>query len=53
MRRGPSDTAEWQFALKKAVAWTEEEMKHGFKGESSAKAEVAMDGAEGPRPFQG
>ena len=42
VRRDPSDTAEWQFALKKAVTWTEEEMKHGFKGGSSAKAEVAQ-----------
>ena len=40
-RKDPADRHEWQFALRKSVAWTEEEVKHGFQGESNAKVEAA------------
>ena len=40
-RRDPLDTEEWQFALRKSVAWTEEEIKHGYQGENNARVEAA------------
>ena len=39
-RRDPDDLAEWQFALRKAVAYANEEQKHEFKGETNVKAEA-------------
>lgn len=30
------DKHEWQFALRKTVVWSEEEVKHGLHGESAA-----------------
>ena len=36
------DKHEWQFALRKAVTWSEEEVKHGFHGESAARAEATQ-----------
>lgn len=41
VRKDPADPAEWQFALKKTVAWTEGSMKHELQGDSKAKAEAA------------
>ena len=41
-RRDPMDKHEWQFALRKAVTWSEEEVKHGFHGESAARAEATQ-----------
>ena len=41
-RRDPVDKQEWQFALRKTVVWSEEEVKHGFHGESAAKAEATQ-----------
>eukprot|EP00435_Cladocopium_sp_Y103_P036547 s2929_g9.t1 len=40
--RDPLDKEEWQFALRKSVAWTEEEVKHGFQAEGNSKAEAAQ-----------
>jgi len=40
-RRDPADRHEWQFSLKKSVAWTEEEARHSFQGESNVKVEAA------------
>ena len=36
------DKHEWQFALRKAVTWSEEEVMHGFHGESAARAEATQ-----------
>lgn len=40
-RKDPADKHEWQFALRKSVAWAEEEARHAFQGESNAKVEAA------------
>ncbi len=41
-RKDRADKPEWQFSLRKSLAWTEEETKHGYKGENSTKAEAAQ-----------
>eukprot|EP00435_Cladocopium_sp_Y103_P024793 s822_g6.t1 len=42
VRKDPADPAEWQFTLRKTVAWTEEKSQHELKGEAKAKAEASQ-----------
>jgi len=39
--RDRADRHEWQFSLRKSVAWTEEEARHSFQGETNVKVEAA------------
>ena len=41
-RRDPLDTQEWQFALRKTTAWTQEETRHGHQAEATNKLEAAQ-----------
>lgn len=42
VRKDPADPAEWQFTLRKVVAWTEEKSQHELKGEAKAKGEACQ-----------
>ena len=41
-RKDPEDTHEWQFALRKSTAWSQEETRHSFQGEGNSKMEAAQ-----------
>ena len=41
-RRDPLDTQEWQFALRKSTAWSQEETRHGYQAEATNKLEAAQ-----------
>ena len=42
VRKDPAYPAEWQFTLRKVVAWTEEKSQHELKGEAKAKGEACQ-----------